>query len=175
MSLTLYQATVPTFIQIAGATRQILDKAEAHCAEHGVPPESLVEARLIEDMWTFAFQIKSVRTHTARALQTLMEGGTFSPPDDPLATDFAGLKATVDEALEYLAAVDEDELENCAERIVPFAAGSYKFDFTAQNFLLSFAQPNLFFHATTAYDILRARGVEIGKIDFLGALRVQPG
>ncbi len=173
MAISLYQATIPTFIQIAGATRQLLDKAESWCDEQGLAPAALIDARLIDDMWPFAFQIESVRTHTARALDAL-HTGRFSPPNDPLATDFAGLKRVVDEALSALAAVDEGMLESFEGKIVHFEAGDYKFDFDAPDFLLSFAQPNLMFHASTAYGILRAQGAPVGKLDFLGAIRIRP-
>jgi len=173
MPVSLYQALVPTFIQITRSVGRLVDRAEEYCAEHGLAPESLIEARIIEDMWPFAYQIQSVRMHSLYALDSVRQG-LFTPHYDSGTTDFAGLRTVIDSALAGLEAVEEAELESLTGKPVRFEAGSYKMDFLAEDFLLSFSQPNFHFHATTAYDILRGRGLPIGKIDYLGAIRKLP-
>ncbi|MGO9946372.1 MAG: DUF1993 family protein [Steroidobacteraceae bacterium] len=89
----------------------------------------------------------------------------------PPPQEFAALKARIVETLAALEAVDAAEIDSFVGRDMRFAFGDRHIDFTAENFLLSFSQPNFYFHATTAYDILRAKGVQIGKRDFLGKTR----
>ena len=93
----------------------------------------------------------------------------MTPPPE----SFAALKASVAEALTALAAIQPAEIDGFVGRDMRFSFGERNIDFTAENFLLSFSQPNFYFHATTAYDILRWKGVTIGKRDFTGRLRIK--
>lgn len=102
-----------------------------------------------------------------------MRRGEFRPDTRPLLDNFADLKALVDEGIATLAAIDPDELEGYIGRDMRFMFGDNSLDFTAEQFLLSFSQPNFYFHATTVYDILRWKGLPIGKRDFNGRVRVK--
>jgi hypothetical protein len=99
--------------------------------------------------------------------------GVFSPDLSPWQDSFAGLKDQVSQALTTLAQIDPAEIDGFLGKDMRFEFGERRLDFTAENFLLSFSQPNFFFHATTAYDILRHKGLAIGKRDFIGKPRVK--
>ena len=101
-----------------------------------------------------------------------MKKGSFSPPSFDLDKDYAGLQALVAEAREGLAGLDADEVEALSGKSMVFKLGKNELPFTNQNFLLSFSLPNFYFHATTTYDILRMLGVPIGKMDFLGKMKL---
>ena len=171
MSISLYHAVVPTFLQILNSVSGLLDKAEAHCAEKGLDPSELIEARLAEDMRPFAFQVRVVAFQSFGAIEGVRKG-EFSPDLRPLARDFAGLQAEVAGAARGLEAVGYSELDAYIGKPVTLIAGDIRLDFVAEEFLLSFVQPNFYFHATTIYDILRWKGLPLGKRDFLGQVRV---
>ena len=170
MPLSLHAALVPAWIQILGACRDMMDKAEAHCGAHGLPESDLIEARLIDDMLPLNYQVKSCTVHTIGAIEGVRRG-TFSPDWSEPPASFAALRAQIDATLAALHTLTVDELEGLMGSPMIFTIGDkYRLDFTAESFLLHFAQPNFFFHATTTYDILRAQGVKLGKRDFLGAI-----
>lgn len=156
-----------------GSTRHLTKKGEQWCEDNGNDSGSVIGACLIDDMLPFAYQVKSVAEHTAGALAAVHKG-TYSPDLNPPPTDFAGLHAKLDEAEAALKAYSVDEIESLIGRDMRFEFKDMRLDFTAENFLLSFAQPNFYFHAATAYDILRMLGVQIGKRDFTGAVRIKP-
>lgn len=172
MSFSLYAATVPSCLQILNAVAGLLDKAEAFCGERGIDADEIVQARLAADMFPFAYQVKSCAVHSQGAFDGV-RAGTFSPDMSPPPTDFAGLKARIAGAISAIEAIDPAEIDGLLGRDMRFAFGSGGMDFTAENFLLSFSQPNFYFHAATAYDILRWKGVSIGKRDFMGRPRLK--
>jgi hypothetical protein len=170
MSLSLYAATVPSYRQILDALASLLVKAEAFCAEKGIAPDDIVQARLAPDMHPFAYQVKSTAVHSLGAIEGVRKG-VFSPDMSQPPADFAGLKLRISQTLTALEMIDPVELDRYIGRDLRFVFGERQIDFTAENFLLSFAQPNFYFHATTAYDILRWKGIAIGKRDFIGRPR----
>jgi hypothetical protein len=171
MPLSLHAALVPGWLQILGAGRGWLDKAIAH----GLSEPELTDARLIEDMFPFAYQVKSMAAHSQGAIEAVRQG-VFSPNfGEALPATLAELSARLDGAIAMLGSVAEDELESFIGRPMRFEIGEKRLDFTAENFLLSFSQPNFHFHASMAYAILRAKGVPVGKRDYLGQLRLAQG
>ena len=170
MSLSFYDVSVGTYVQICEAIAGVLDKGASHAQENGIDLAEVVDARLRDDMANFHFQVVCVTHHSLGALRG-MQAGEFSPPDYP-DTDYAGLQAMTQETLATLKGMNADEVNVLADQRLIFKLGGNEIPFTAQNFLLSFSLPNFYFHATTAYDILRARGVPLGKRDFLGALKM---
>ena len=169
MPLSLHAALVPTWLQILGASRGWLDKAMAH----GLSETELAEARLVDDMFPFAYQVKSLAVHSQGAIEAVRQG-VFSPNfGEALPATLAELRERLDGAIAMLGSVGEDELESFTGRPMRFEIGEKRLDFTAEDFLFSFSQPNFYFHATTAYGILRHKGVNVGKLDYLGALRFQ--
>jgi uncharacterized protein len=171
MALSIYDAFVPSARQIVAASIGLIDKAEAHCGEQGLAPAELIEARLAPDMFGLPFQVHSVAGHTAGAIAGV-KAGRFSPSGAGGEPSFATLRAELAAAEAALAGLDPAELETYAGKPVIFALGSMEMPFTAENFLLSFSQPNFYFHAATLYDILRHKGVKLGKRDFMGMPRV---
>ena len=173
MSFSLYAAIVPTYCQILESVARLLGTAEAWCADKRVAPGDIINARLAEDMLPFAYQVKSTAVHSLGAIEGVRKG-VFSPDMTPPPETFPALKARVTDTLASLLAIEAAEVDAFVGRDMRFAFGNRQLDFTAENFLLSFSQPNFYFHATTAYDILRWKGVPIGKRDFTGKTRTKP-
>jgi uncharacterized protein len=172
MPISLHDALVPSFRQIIGSSLGLLAKAEAHCAETGCAHGDVIGHSLAPDMMGIPFQVKSIAGHSMGAIEGV-RAGTYSPDMVPAPTDFAGLKAILAKADAGLAALDPAELDSFVGRDMLFQLRDMKMPFTAENFLLSFAQPNFYFHATTLYGILRNKGLPLGKRDFLGMPRLK--
>lgn len=171
MTITLYDAFVPTVRQLLGSMQKVLQKAQAWATETGMTDAALANLRLHQTMLPFSFQISSLAHHSIDAIEAA-KSGEFDPMGgrQPPAT-LADMQALVAESLAYMEGVKAAELENVGA--VTLKLPNMPVPFAASDFLLSFSQPNFFFHATTAYDILREAGVEIGKRDFLGQLRMK--
>lgn len=172
MAFSLYAATVPSYRQILGGVAGLLRTAERFCAEKNIVPADLTQARLAPDMFPFSFQVKLTIAHSSGAIEGVRKG-IFSPDTSPPPESFAELARQVDGALTELEAVTSAELDDYVGRDMRFVFGERRLDFTAEDYLLSFAQPNFYFHVTTAYDILRWKGLPIGKRDFIGQLRLK--
>lgn len=172
MAILLYDVSVAGFQQTLQGVSTFLDKAAEHCKTAGTDPNAFVDARLAPDMWPFRKQIVSVVHHSLGAVQGAKKG-TFSPPTDQTEYDYAGLQKLVADARAALKAVTREEIEALEGKDVTFVLGDFKLPFTAENFLMSFSIPNLHFHATTAYDILRSKGVPVGKRDYSGSMRIK--
>lgn len=170
MAFTLYAATIPSYLQILASISRLIDKAEAFCGEQGLEPDALIQARLADDMLPFAYQVKSTAVHSIGAIEGLRKG-TFSPDTSTPPTTFDGLRERIAGAIAALEAISPDEIESFIGKDMRFEFGPNIMNFFAEEFLLSFSQPNFYFHATTAYDILRMKGVQIGKRDFNGRVR----
>ncbi|MFA5962773.1 MAG: DUF1993 domain-containing protein [Sphingomonas sp.] len=170
MAFSLYAAIIPSNLQILEAVAGLLDKAEAFCSETGAPPEELIQARLAEDMLPFAYQVKSTAVHSLGAIEGV-RAGVFSPDRSAFPLDFPGLRAAITGARDALATIEPAEVDGFVGRDMRFSFGERHMDFCAEEFLLSFSQPNFYFHATTAYDILRWKGVSLAKRDFMGRPR----
>jgi uncharacterized protein len=172
MAFSLYDATIPSYRQTLGAVAGLLVTAEAFCAEKQLAPEDIIDARLAEDMLPFAYQVKSTAVHSLGSIEGVRRG-VFSPDLTPPPQTFAALKAQIAETLSALETIQPSEIEGCIGRDMRFEFRERRLEFTAENFLLSFSLPNFYFHAATAYDILRWKGARIGKRDFMGWLRLK--
>ncbi len=172
MAFSLYAATIPSFRQILGAVSGLLDKAETFCAEKGIAPQELIQARLAADMFPLAYQVKSTTVHSLGAIEGVRKG-VFSPDMTAPPETFAALRARIAETLTALEKIDIAEVDSFLGRDMHFSFGDKHIDFTAEDFLLSFSQPNFYFHAATSYDILRWKGIPIGKRDFIGKVRTK--
>src|SRR2546422_8767721 len=172
MAFSLYAATIPSYQQILGAVSGLLGTAEAFSAEKGIAPEDIIQARLADDMQPFAYQVKSTAVHSLGAIEGVRRG-VFSPDVTTPPETFTALKTRIEDTLAALEALQPTEVDAFVGRDMRFVSGDRRLDFTAENFLLSFSQPNFYFHAATTYDILRWKGVPIGKRDFMGKLRIK--
>jgi hypothetical protein len=171
MAVSLYDATVASWIQTLGGVSGFLARGFDHCQERGIDPQTMVDARLYEDMFPLRFQVTSTVMHSVGALEGVRKG-VFSPSATP-ELDYAGLQKAVADAQAALEKVSKEEVSSFAGRDCTFQFRERTIPFTAENFLLSFSMPNFYFHAATAYDILRTNGVPLGKRDFLGKLRIK--
>jgi len=172
MAFSLYAATIPSYQQILGAVSALLSSAEAFCAEQGIAEENIIQARLAPDMLPLAYQVKSTAVHSLGAIEGVRRG-VFSPDMTAPPETFQALKTRIADTLTALEKITPVEVDGFIGRDMRFVAGERRLEFTAENFLLSFSQPNFYFHATTTYDILRWKGVHIGKRDFTGRLRIK--
>ena len=164
--MSLHAVAVPTFLQTLKGLSTVLTKAEAHCEAKKIPQDALLTARLFPDMFTFTRQIQNAGDFAAKSTARL--AGVEVPTYPDVEKSFAELKARIATASDYVSGFTEKQLEGAAARDIVVPAGSRNFEFKGPAFLASFALPNFFFHAATAYDILRHNGIEIGKRDFLG-------
>jgi hypothetical protein len=172
MATSLYDLSVPTFLQTVSAVAGFLDRAISHCARTATDPDDLVHARLFDDMAPFHFQIEAVAHHSVWGLEAV-KTGVFDPPALVGAMPFADLQTMIDRAKAALEAFTPDEVNGWACRDLDLQIGPRRLAFTSETFILSFSLPNFHFHAVTAYDILRTRGVPLGKRDYEGQLRTR--
>lgn len=172
MGIPLYDVSVASFQQVLAGVAGFLEKGLTHCQAKGISLAELVETRLHPDMLPFRFQVIAVAHHSAGAIEGA-QAGVFKPPSGPMNQDYAGLQAVVADARSRLQRVTRETVDALQGRDVTFQMGDFKLPFTAEGFLMSFSLPNLHFHATTAYDILRMKGVPLGKRDYMGPLRLK--
>ncbi|MEL0083585.1 MAG: DUF1993 domain-containing protein [Gammaproteobacteria bacterium] len=171
MASSLYDITVVPYRQTLGGLVGVLEKGADYCNEAGIDLDELVNFSLYEDMLPFGFQIFACALHSAGSLQSI-EKGLFNRPDSLPSHDYAGLQQLVADTCETLDGYRRDQVDAMAGGEVLFAAGDINLPFTTEGFVLTFSTPNLHFHATTAYDILRLKGVPVGKLDFLGQMQL---
>jgi hypothetical protein len=171
MAISLYDVSVTSFLQVLGGVAGFLDKGAAHCQKNNIDLGSIVETRLYPDMLPFRFQVVAVAHHSLGAIKGA-KAGVFSPPG-PSTADYAGLQKLIADAQSELKKFSRQEIEALEGKDMVFQLGERKMPFTVEGFLMSFSMPNLHFHATTAYDILRMKGVPLGKRDYMGQLRMK--
>ncbi len=170
MGISLYEITVAGFIQTVTAMEGVLQKGLAHCKNAGIDANEFVESRLFPDMLPFRFQVDSIVKHSVQAIESVKVGVLNRPPQTP-SYDYAGLQQHLAAANAKLKSYTADEVNSLQGKDMSFQPGEHKIAFTAEHFLLSFSIPNFHFHATTAYDILRSKGVPLGKRDYMGTMR----
>ena len=172
MSLSLHDIAIPSYLQTLGAVRGVLKKGAEFCAQKGIDPQSLVEHRLADDMLPLRFQVVSVAHHSIGAIEGLKKG-TFGPPGADQPQDYQGLQDLLAGAETALRAVTADEVNALQGKDMAFQMRDFRIPFLAETFILSFSLPNFYFHAATTYDLLRMKGVPLGKRDFLGQMRIK--
>jgi len=172
MTTSLYDLSVPTFLQTVKAVGGFLDRAARHCVETRADPDDFVYARLFDDMAPFHFQIEAAWHHSVWGLEAV-KTGVFAPPALVGPVPFADLQAMIGKAGTALEAFTPDEVNTWAGKELDLQVGPRRLAFTSETLILSFSLPNFYFHAVTAYDILRTRGVPLGKRDYEGRLRTR--
>ena len=170
MAISLYDATVASYLQGLGAVSGFLERGLEQ--DSGTDPAELVEARIHPDMLPLRFQLISVAHHSLGAIEGV-KAGLFQPPPRATGLSYTDLQGLVANAHAALAAMQPGEVEALQGRDMVFKVGERTMPFVAEDFLLSFSVPNFYFHATTAYDILRQQGIPLGKRDFMGQLRLK--
>jgi hypothetical protein len=176
MSTSLYDLTVGSYTQVLTSSLGVLEKGKTFCEENGISFKEMLEARLQEDMQGLYFQLISLNHHSANVIRALGTG-EFGPPSEAFGheitdADFDALIDLTKASIELMKAQDADTINGFAGGSIIFKLGKNELPFTTENFVLSFSLPNFYFHATTAYDIFRMKGVPLGKTDFLGKLKM---
>jgi uncharacterized protein len=168
MSLSLYDTSVPVLKQLLTALGHILEKAEAHVAERKLEPAALLQARLFPDMFPFTRQVQ-IACDFAKGMSGRLAGVEL-PVEEDKEQSFAELRARVQRTLAFLGGLERAAFEGSEARPIVLRPGTPKERrFNGQDYLLHYALPQFFFHVTTAYALLRHNGLEIGKLDFMGA------
>ena len=162
----MYQASAPRFVNILKNLSAILDKAQAHAEAKKIDPTVFTSARLYPDMLAMARQVQIV-TDTAKAAMARLAGAEIPKYEDTEQT-FAELKARIAKTIEFINTFKPAQIEGTDEKEVVIKLGGNDTKLTGMQYLLGHAHPNFYFHVTTAYDILRHNGVEIGKRDYIG-------
>ena len=166
MSLSIYDASIPVFIRAFGNLKAILDKALAHAEANNIDPAELVGARLAPDMFTLAGQVQGA-SDAAKSCAARLTGSELPSFPDTEKT-FPELQDRIAKTVAYLEAFNPSQFDGSAERIITMNMRRKSVTLEGKIYLLAFSLPNFFFHVTTAYDILRHKGLEIGKKDYLG-------
>lgn len=172
MAISLYDATVVSFIQTLGAVEKIMERGLSHCVDNNIDPSEICDTSLHANMLPFRFQIQSAVHHSADAIEDTMKGVANAPSSIP-PHSYTELQALVADGVKRLKAFKPEDVNKLEGGDMRFEMPGLKIPFNAEGFLLSFSLPNLHFHATTAYDILRLKGAPLGKRDYMGAMRVK--
>lgn len=166
MPLSMYQASVPVFIRMLNNLAAMLDKAAAHCEAKKIDPAALLGFRLYPDMFAFARQVQVGADHAKNGAARL--AGVEAPEFENTEKTFPELIARVKQTIAFLETLKPEQIDGSEEREVTIKRGDTVVTYQGQDYLLNRALPNFYFHFTTAYDILRHNGVELGKRDYLG-------
>ena len=168
MSLSMYQASIPAFVQILNNLSAILDKAEAHARNRKIDPEVLLNYRLAPDMHPLVRQIQIAADLAKGAAARL--AGVEVPKHVDTEKTFADLKARLAKTLALVQSFKPSDIDGSEDRDIRLTLGEHTMSFKGQPYLVHFVMPNFYFHCTTAYDILRHCGVELSKRDFIGTI-----
>jgi hypothetical protein len=167
MVISMYQASVPIFLQMLNSLSAILDKAEGFATERKIDSAVLLGYRLAPDMFPLSRQVQ-IATDQAKGCCARLAGVEIPKYADD-ETTFADLKARIARTIDFVQGFKPGDIDGSEDRDISLTAGSRELRFKGQQYLASFALPNFYFHVTTAYAILRHCGLAIGKRDFLGA------
>jgi hypothetical protein len=162
----MYQASSPCFARMLRNLSVLIDKAEAHCTAKKIEPSALTTARLFPDMFPFTRQVQ-ISCDTAKGAVARLAGVDIPKHEDTEQT-FAELKARIAKTVEFVESLKPAQIDGAEEREVVLKLRGQDVKFNGLQYLLGFAYPNFYFHVTTAYNILRHNGVEIGKRDYVG-------
>lgn len=168
MSTSLYDLTIPIFIRNLESLDAILSKGEAFASEKGIDPSELLEARLYEDMAPLISQIQRV-SDSAKGTAVRLGGVENVVMADEEKT-FADLHDRIAKTIAFLKTVPRDAIDGKEDAAVSLQTPRQTFDFTGIGFVQTFVLPNFYFHMTTAYGLLRMKGVPLGKLDYLGGI-----
>ena len=166
MSFSIYDASIPPMIRMLQSIAKIMDKAVAQARNEDKDLSTLLDARMAPDMHPFPRQIQIMSDAAKGAAARL--AGIEAPSMPDTETTFPELQARISKTIDFLKSVSADKLAGVESReiVMKFPSGEMKF--SGRDYLTQFALPNFYFHATTAYDLLRHKGIAIGKMDYLG-------
>ncbi len=166
MTISMYQASVPRFCNVLGNLSNILDKAQAHVDAKKLDATALLNFRLYPDMFPFTRQVQ-IACDTANGLVARLAGVEI-PVHENNEASFADLKARIAKTIAFMQSIPAEKIDGTEDKAIVTKRGDKETHYKGMQFLLGHAVPNVYFHITTAYAILRHNGVEIGKRDYLG-------
>ena len=166
MSISMYQASVPRFVNILGNLSNILDKAQAHVDAKKLDALTLTSFRLFPDMLPMARQVQ-IACDTAKGVVARLAGVAI-PADEDTEKTLAELKARIAKTIAFIQSVTPAQIDGTEDKAIVTKRGDKETHYKGMQFLLGHAVPNFYFHVTTTYNMLRHNGVEIGKRDYLG-------
>lgn len=167
MSLSMSQATIPALLRGLRILSDLLTKGESWAKENGVDPTELTTARLFEDMAPLTGQVQRVSDTAKFAIARLSGVDGPSMPDEEVT--FADLQERIAKTVIYIESVDASKIDGSEGKSIVLKFPNGEFTTTGSAYLSGFVLPNFYFHVTTAYDILRHKGVPVGKRDYLGS------
>lgn len=167
MSLGMYASSVPAILRALGNLRAVLAKGAAHCEARKIDPAVLVGSRLYPDMLPLASQVRIACDIGKGCVARL--SGVDAPKFEDTETTFAELDARIAKTLDFVKSATAAQIDGSESKSVVLKTPRGDMPFTGEDYLRFFVLPNVYFHCTTAYNILRHNGVELGKLDFLGA------
>src|SRR5437660_5926751 len=166
MTISMYQASTPRFAAMLRNLSALIDKADAHCAAKKIEPAAITTARLYPDMFPFTRQVQ-IACDTAKGAVARLAGAEV-PRHEDTEQSFAELKARIAKTLDFIESIGAGKIDGSEDKEIVLQMRSGERRLKGMQYLLGSAYPNFYFHITTAYNILRHNGVEIGKTDFLG-------
>ena len=166
MTISMYQASVPRFINVLGNLSNILDKAQAHVDAKKLDPAALTTYRLFPDMLPMTKQVQ-IACDSAKGVVARLAGVEIPVYEDNEKT-LAELKARIAKTIAFIQTVSPGQVDGSEDKEIVIKRGDQETRYKGMQFLLGNALPNFYFHVTTTYNILRHNGIEIGKRDYLG-------
>ncbi len=166
MTISMYQASAPRFVNTLKNLSAILDKAQAHAEAKKIEPSVLLGCRLYPDMFPMKRQVQ-VACDTAKGAVARLAGVEVPKHEDTEET-FAELKARIEKTIAFVETIKAAQIDGCEDKNIHLKLGSREIDWKGLQYLLGYALPNFYFHVVTAYDILRHNGVEVAKRDYIG-------
>ena len=166
MPLSMFQASAPVFIRVMNNLKVVLDKGAAHAAANKIDPTVLLNSRLFPDMFPLVRQVQ-IASDNAKGGGARLAGMTPPKYEDNEAS-FPELNARIDKTIAFLQTLTPAQIDGSEEKTINLTLGKKSLTFQGQAYLFGLVLPNLYFHVTTAYNILRHCGVPLGKEDFLG-------
>jgi hypothetical protein len=166
MTISMYQASIPRFVNILGNLSAILDKAEAHSVAKKLDPAALTSFRLFPDMLPMTTQVQ-IACDAAKGVAARLSG-VPNPPFEDKEKTLMDLKARVEKTIAFLKTITPAQIDGTEDKDIIIKRGDKETHYKGMQFLLGHAVPNFYFHVATTYGILRHNGVELGKRDYLG-------
>jgi hypothetical protein len=168
MTISMYQASAPVYLQYLHSISAVLDRGLAFAEARKMDPALLLQARLYPDMHPLVKQVQIFTDQAVRGMSRL--AGAEPPPFPDTESSFAELKTRIEKAAAHVRSFAPEQIDGSETREIVMKTPRGDLTFNGLDYLLKFSLPNFFFHATAAYSILRQAGVEIGKMDFMGGM-----
>ncbi|MEK7436717.1 MAG: DUF1993 family protein [Pseudomonadota bacterium] len=166
MTISMYQASAPRFVNMLNNLSAVLDKAQAHADAKKIDPLVFTSSRLYPNMLPFMNQVRIACDNAKGAVARL--AGVEIPKHEDTEQNFADLKARIDKTVAFVESIQAAQIDGSEDQEIALKLGATEVKFKGMQYLLGFALPNFYFHVTTAYDILRHNGVELAKRDYIG-------